>query len=151
MNFSSLSPPPHNIYNKGTAKRCACFLLIDKGTVLLSGSLLSDWNLTFHFTTFLQSALDDLEEIVLYISKDSKERAMEMHDKIIQLATKLETFPKLGIQVPDKNISARGFRMIAIDRYLLFYKVYPEEICVLRVLHGGNSLLFTRFTGEESK
>ena len=104
--------------------------------------------------TFLQSALDDLEEIVLYISKDSKERAMDMHNKIIQLATKLETFPKLGIQVPEKNISARGFRMITIDRYLLLYKVYPEEICILRVLHGASdySMLFSQFLGEkESK
>lgn len=97
--------------------------------------------------TFLQTALDDLEEIVLYISKDSKENAMAMHDKIIQIVTKLEDFPKLGVQVPDKKMSARGFRMIAVDKYLLFYKVYPEEICILRVLHGARdySILFSQF------
>lgn len=98
--------------------------------------------------TFLQTALDDLEEIVLYISKDSKENAMAMHHKINEIATKLEGFPKLGVQVPDKKMSARGFRMIAVDKYLLFYKVYPEEICILRVLHGARdySILFSEFS-----
>lgn len=98
--------------------------------------------------TFLHSALEDLEEIVLYISKDSKENAMAMHDKIIELATKLEDFPKLGVQVPDKKMSARGFRMIAVDKYILFYKVYSQEICVLRVLHGARdySILFSQIS-----
>lgn len=86
---------------------------------------------------FLQSALDDLEELVLYISKDSKRNAMEIHDRIVQLANKLETFPKLGIQVPDKKMRERGFRMIAVQKSLLFYKVYPEEVAILRVLHGA--------------
>jgi len=100
---------------------------------------------------FLQSALDDLEEIVLYISKESKKSAMEMHDKIVKLASKLETFPKLGIQVPDKKMRERGFRMIAVDRYLLFYKVHPEEIIILRVLHGARDYprLFSRLSEEE--
>jgi len=100
---------------------------------------------------FLQSALDDLEEIVLYISKDSKEKAMKMHDKIIDLANKLETFSKLGVQVPERKMSAHGFRLIAIDRYLLFYKIYPEEICILRVVHGARdySKLFSQFSGEK--
>lgn len=105
-----------------------------------------------HKITFLQTALDDLEEIVLYISKDSKQSAIEMHDKIIQIANKLESFPKLGIQVPDKKMSARGFRMIAVEKYLLFYKVYPGEVCVLRVLHGARdySILSSQFRTEKA-
>lgn len=101
--------------------------------------------------TFLQSALDDIEDIVLYIAKDSKKNALLMHDKIIEVANRLETFPKLGVQVPDKKMSERGFRMIAVDKYLLFYKIYSEEICILRVLHGARDYpkLFSRSYGEE--
>ena len=46
---------------------------------------------------FMESALNDLEEIVLYIAKDSKLNAKKFHDKIIDRARKLETFPKLGL------------------------------------------------------
>ncbi len=100
---------------------------------------------------FLQSALDDLEEIVLYIAKDSKKNAMKMHDKIIETANRLETFPKLGLLVPDKKLGESGFRMIAINKYLLFYKVYPEEVDILRVLHGARDCpkLLSRFSSKD--
>ncbi len=52
---------------------------------------------------FLQSALDDLEEIVLYISKDSVNSALKMHDKFIAASKKLESFPKAGSLVYDRK------------------------------------------------
>jgi plasmid stabilization system protein ParE len=42
---------------------------------------------------FLKEALEDLEEIVLYIAQDSSRAAFQMHDKIIKKATDLEVFP----------------------------------------------------------
>ena len=86
---------------------------------------------------FLQPALDDLEEIVLYISKESKASALKMHDQIVSSANRLEAFPKLGTLVPDKKIGERGFRVLVIESYLLFYKLYDNEINILRVLHGS--------------
>ena len=99
---------------------------------------------------FLQSALDDLEEIVLYIAKDSKTNAIAMHDRIIETANRLETFPKLGVLVPDKKMGERGFRVIAVNKYHLFYKVHSEEVAILRVLHGARDYpkLFSRFSGK---
>lgn len=85
---------------------------------------------------FLQSAIDDLEEIVLYIAKHSAKSAIELHDKIIESATRLEEFPKLGRLIPYKKLMEYGFRFIVIDKYLLFYKIYNEEINILRVLRG---------------
>ena len=85
---------------------------------------------------FLQSAIDDLEEIVLYIANNSPKSAMELHDKIIGSATRLEEFPSLGRLIPDKKLREKGFRLIVIDKYLLFYKIYNEEINILRVLRG---------------
>lgn len=87
--------------------------------------------------TFMESAINDLEEIVLYIARDSKANAIKFHDKIIESSKKLETFPKLGLLVPDKKMSNSGFRMLIIDKYLLFYKIYQEEISILRVVHGS--------------
>lgn len=96
---------------------------------------------------FLQSAIDDLEEIVLYIARDSSKSAMKFHDKIIESALRLEEFPKLGRLIPDKKLKENGFRVIVIEKYLLFYKIYGEEINILRVLRGDRDYpsLFSKF------
>jgi len=86
---------------------------------------------------FLQSALDDVEDIVLYIAKDSAQSAIKMHDYIVDTANRLSEFPMMGRAVPDEKISRRGFRMIGIGKYLLFYKVYDKRVVILRVLHGA--------------
>jgi len=85
---------------------------------------------------FSQQALDDLEDIVLYIARDSKQNALKVRDRIISTAKKLEDFPMTGRAVPDEKISKRGFRMIGVSSYLLFYKVYSQKVIILRVLHG---------------
>lgn len=96
---------------------------------------------------FLQSAIDDLEEIVLYIARDSSKSAMEFHNKIIESASRLEEFPNLGRLIPSKKLKESGFRMIVVDKYLLFYKIYGNEINILRVLRGDRDYpsLFSKF------
>lgn len=95
---------------------------------------------------FMESALEDLEEIILYIAKDSKTKAVKLHDKIMDKSKTLETFPKLGLLVPDNKIRNSGFRVIVIDKYLMFYKIYEKEISILRILHGSKDYpqLFSR-------
>jgi plasmid stabilization system protein ParE len=86
---------------------------------------------------FLQEALDDLEEIVLYIAQDSRQAALRMHDKIIDKANDLTVFPKRGRLVPDKKMSAAGYRMLGIKPYIAFYRVVERNVFVYRVLHGA--------------
>ncbi len=49
-------------------------------------------------------------------------------------------------------MSESGFRMIAVNKYLLFYKVYPEKVDILRVLHGARDYpkLFSRISHKET-
>ena len=105
--------------------------------------------------TFLQSALDDLEEIILYIASDSKKNALLMNDKLVATANKLAIFPMMGILVPDEKIARMGFRMLPIDNYLLFYKIYEEdkEVTILRVIHGMRDYpnLFTDYVPKSDK
>ena len=86
---------------------------------------------------FLQEALDDLEEIVLYIAQDSRTAAFCMHDKIIEKVNDLTIFPKRGRLVPDKKISAVGYRMLFIMPYIAFYRVIGYDVFIYRVLHGA--------------
>lgn len=85
---------------------------------------------------FLRLALEDLEEIILYIAKDSTNAALRMHDEIIKQSKKLETFPDLGRKVPDEKISKSGFRMLMISSYIAFYRVIGDNVYIYRVLHG---------------
>lgn len=73
----------------------------------------------------------------MHIARDSKTLAMKMHDKIVANAYRLKTFPKLGILVPDKKMREAGLRMLIIGKYLLLYKIYGDEINILRVVHGA--------------
>ncbi|MCL2020100.1 MAG: type II toxin-antitoxin system RelE/ParE family toxin [Oscillospiraceae bacterium] len=85
---------------------------------------------------FLQEALDDLEEIVLFIAQNSKASALRMHDKIILKANDLTTFPKRGRLVPDKKMNTLGFRMLGIKPYIAFYRIIDHDIFIYRVIHG---------------
>ena len=67
---------------------------------------------------FLKEALDDLEEIVLYIAQDSTQAALRMHSKIIEKANELSVFPKRGRLVPDKKMATAGYRMLGIKPYI---------------------------------
>jgi len=89
--------------------------------------------------TFLQPALDDLEEIILYIARDSSDAALKMHDEIILKARKLEDFPKLGRLVPDKKMSESGFRMLMIRPYIALYREMNGVIYIYRVIHGARN------------
>ena len=88
---------------------------------------------------FLADALEDLEEIVLYIAQDSHSAALAMHDTIIAKARDLETFPKRGVLIPDKKLAAFGFRMLPIGAYIAFYKIDGDVVHIHRVLHGARN------------
>jgi len=88
---------------------------------------------------FLQEALDDLEEIVLYIAQDSRQAALRMHDKIIEKANDLTIFPKRGRLVPDKKMGAVGYRMLGIKPYIAFYRIVDRDVFIYRVLHEATN------------
>ncbi len=88
---------------------------------------------------FLQPALEDIEEIILYIAKDSKIDALKMHEEIIEKSNKISSFPKLGRKVPDEKMSKMGFRMLLVSSYIVFYRVIDNKIYIYRVLHGARN------------
>ena len=102
---------------------------------------------------FLQEALEDLEEIVLYIAQDSRKAALRMHDRIIEKANDLVTFPKRGRLVPHKKMSVAGYRMLEIKPYVAFYRVIDNDVFIYRVLHGATNypLLYEKMAQTGSK
>ena len=100
---------------------------------------------------FLQEALEDLEEIVLYIIQDSRQAALHMYDEIIEKANSLAALPKRGRLVPDKKMAAAGYRMLSIEPYVLFYRIVELNVFIYRVLHGAANypMLYKKMTQTE--
>ena len=80
-------------------------------------------------------ALADLEDIAGWILKDNPVRALsfsrELRDRSRSLATQAALFPLVeGLE--DLGIRRRGYR-----GYLIFYRIEPPIVTVLRILNGS--------------
>ena len=90
---------------------------------------------------FLPTALQDMTEVVsTFIMLGSKQGAVRIKDKFNQSADQIRRFPYSGISVPDEKLAKFGFRMIVIEKYLMFYKVFDDEgkVIVYHVLNGSH-------------
>jgi len=101
---------------------------------------------------FLQDALDDTEEIVLYIAKDNPSAALRMHDEIIEKANNLSPFPRRGPLVPDPKMRKAGFRMLFIHPYIAFYRIIGNFVFIYRVVHGATNypLLYKKMVQDSN-
>ena len=100
---------------------------------------------------FLQEAMDDLEEIILYIAQENRAAALNMHDRIIERISALTAFPKCGRLIPDRKMSAAGYRMLVIKPYIAFYRFIGQTVFIYRVLHGAINypLLYEKMTQSD--
>lgn len=80
-------------------------------------------------------AEQDLERIADYIALDNPVRAVsflqELRGKCLALADMPERFPL----VP--RYEASGVRRRSHGNYLIFYRVEPEKVVVIHILHGA--------------
>ncbi|CCW16924.1 hypothetical protein EBBID32_12630 [Sphingobium indicum BiD32] len=80
-------------------------------------------------------AEEDLERIADYIALDNPARAIsflqELRGKCLALADMPERFPL----VP--RYEASGVRRRGHGNYLIFYRVEPEKVVIVHVLHGA--------------
>lgn len=85
-----------------------------------------------------QLAVDDLEEIIDYISRDSEENARIYAAKIISSVETTSIFPYSGRMVPEmKN---EQLREKVFNNIRIIYRITNELIEVIRVLHSSREL-----------
>lgn len=88
---------------------------------------------------FLPTALNDMTEIISsFVMLGSKQGAVRIKDKMNSAAEQIMHFPYSGITVPEPKMSKVGFRMVIVEKYLMFYKIFEDEKRVIfyRVLNG---------------
>lgn len=83
-------------------------------------------------------ALDDLEEIIDYISKDSEENARIYAAKIISSVETTSIFPYSGRVVPE--MENEQLREKVFHNIRIIYRINNEMMEVIRVLHSSREL-----------
>lgn len=83
---------------------------------------------------------EQLREIIFYIADDSGsiDVALNYLDKIEKVINSLEDFPMSG-SVPRYSIlKKQGFRVLVVERHLVFYKVNEDrkEVIIYAVVDG---------------
>lgn len=86
-------------------------------------------------------AYEDLDSIDSYISETlcNESAAERLLDKIEKAAGQLKQFPRMGSEVEDPYLSAKGYRKLVVDNYLLFHLIddTQKEVIVMRVIYGA--------------
>jgi plasmid stabilization system protein ParE len=83
-------------------------------------------------------AIDDVDTIAAYISKDSPYYASAVVKKILDTANSLDSFPYIGPIVPE--LGEPEFRERFVYSYRLIYRVLDEEVLIVAVIHGRRLL-----------
>ena len=85
---------------------------------------------------WLNLALDDLDEIVLYISRDNPDAARLMVRRLWDAAKILTGHPEMGR--PGRVHGTREL-VVGDTPFVVPYRVVGTEIQILRVLHGARN------------
>jgi plasmid stabilization system protein ParE len=83
-------------------------------------------------------ALDDLDDIVRYIAKDSLHYAREFAERIFATSDRLNNFPYSGRYVPEA--ANEKIREVIVQSYRVIYRTETDRLLVLAVIHGSRDL-----------
>ena len=83
---------------------------------------------------------EQLREIIFYIADDSGsvDIALNYLEKIEKAINNLEDFPMSGSMPRYSILKKQGFRVLIVERHLIFYKVnYNEKIVIIYAIVDG--------------
>lgn len=83
-------------------------------------------------------AVDDLESIKEFISRDSEIFANQFVERIFDSVEKLIDFPKIGRMVPEYQ--EQKVREIIFQNYRVIYFLSSDLIYVLNIIHGARDI-----------
>lgn len=86
---------------------------------------------------YLPPAEQDLNDIFNYILKDNPSAAVSLLERFDKSIFQLADNPELGVVPKDERLRNLGYRMLIIDKYLVFYVVKGKIVQIRRVIHGS--------------
>ncbi|MBE9546039.1 MAG: type II toxin-antitoxin system RelE/ParE family toxin [Proteobacteria bacterium] len=91
---------------------------------------------------YLSTAEKDILDIFEYIKKDNPSAAVSQLEKFDKSISQLAINPLLGVVPRDERLKKLGYRMLIVDKYLVFYVVKTETIQIRRIIHGARLYSF---------
>lgn len=88
------------------------------------------------------AADDDLINILAFIAIDSQSNADRVVDRIDAKLRLLAEMPRAGRPRPELG---EGVRSVVAFRFVVFYRVDPHAVRILRVLHGSQDVTGSDF------
>ena len=85
-----------------------------------------------------EPAVADLEAIRDFIARDSEQYAAQFVERVLDLADTFIESPLRGRTVPEAG--RVDIREIILGQYRVMYRVEPERVLVLAVIHGARDL-----------
>ncbi len=82
--------------------------------------------------SFTEAAAQELDEIYEYIGQDNLAAALKHRQRLEKRWTALLDHPRMGMKRDDLK---PGLRSVTEGNYVIFYRVVPDGIQVVRVLH----------------
>ena len=83
-------------------------------------------------------AVSDLAAIRDYIALDSEENAIRFIGRLLDSVERISVFPQMGRRVPEAG--DERLREIIFSGYRIVYRLSPELIQIIAVLHGSRDL-----------
>ncbi|MUG98196.1 type II toxin-antitoxin system mRNA interferase toxin, RelE/StbE family [Scytonema sp. UIC 10036] len=84
------------------------------------------------------TAVENLSAIYAYISQNSPQYAARVVDRITRRSEQIINFPLSGRIVPE--FKTEQIREVIEGSYRIIYYIKPEQIEVLAVIHGSQTL-----------
>ena len=84
-----------------------------------------------------RAAERDLEDIWLYIARDSVAYFDAYLEKILSRCALLAEHPEAG---RERDEVAKGLRSIPVESHIIFYRVKRKHVVISRVLHSARDI-----------
>lgn len=91
---------------------------------------------------YLSTAQKDLDEIFDYIVRDKPSAAISLLEKFDRSISQLADNPEIGVVPKDDRLDKLGYRMLIVEKYLVFYIVKTKTVQIRRIIHGARKYGF---------
>jgi toxin ParE1/3/4 len=84
-------------------------------------------------------ALDDLDDILAYIARDSPFYARAVHDRFLQRVAALPDQPGQGRRVPEYK-GSDDVREVFVHGWRIIYRTSDDAVRIVTIVHGARLL-----------
>ena len=85
------------------------------------------------------AAKRDLIDIIDYLNTLSPQAALNQYNHIVDKIGSLEEMPERCSLLIDDQLRIKGYRMLVVDNYLVFFTILNRTVQVRRILYGRRS------------